>query len=61
MFLQKSELCLINVYLPYCIRTNTDEFFAYLGKMKQLCEMQCPNICFVGDFIAGATNTSGGL
>ena len=30
--------------------------------MKQLCEeLQCPNICFVGDFNAGATNTFGGL
>jgi len=55
-------LCLINVYLPYCSRANTDEFLAYLGKMKQLCEeLQCPNICFVGDFIAGVTNTFGGL
>jgi len=28
--------------------------------MKQICdELQCPNICFVGDFNAGVTNTSG--
>ena len=45
----KSELCLIDVYLPYCSRANTDEFLAYLGKLRQLCEeLQCPNICFVG-------------
>jgi len=37
MFLKKSELCLINVYLPYCSRANTDEFLAYLGKLRQLC------------------------
>ena len=49
VFLKKSELCLINVYLPYCSRANTDEFLAYLGKLRQLCEeLQCPNICFVG-------------
>jgi len=35
VFLKKSELCLINVYLPYCSRANTDEFLAYLGKMKK--------------------------
>ena len=30
--------------------------------MRQLCdELQCPNICFVGDFNTGATNTFGGL
>jgi len=53
---------LINVYLPYCSGAKTDEFLAYLGKMKQLCEeLQCPNICFVGDFSAGATNAFGGL
>ena len=62
MFLKKTELCLINVYLPYCSRANTDEFLAYLGKLRQLCEeLQCPNICFVGDFNAGATNTFGDL
>ena len=62
VFLNKSELCLINVYLPYCSRANTDDCLEYLGKMKQLCEeLQCPNICFVGDFSAGATNTFGGL
>jgi len=50
------------VYLPYCSRVNSDDFLAYLGKMKQFCdELQCPNICFVGDFNAGATNTFGGL
>jgi len=50
------------VYLPYCSRANTDEFLAYLGKSRQLCEeLQCPNICFVGDFNAGTTNTFGGL
>ena len=26
VFLKKSELCLINVHLPYCSRANTDEF-----------------------------------
>ena len=62
MFLKKSEWCLFNVYLPYCSRANTDEFLAYLGKLRQLCaELQCPNICFVGDFNAGTTNTFGGL
>ena len=64
VFLKKSELCLINVYLPYCSRANTDEFLAlaYLGKLRQLCEeLQCPNICFVGDFNAGTTNTFVGL
>ena len=62
MFFKKSELCLINVYLPYGSRANTDDFLAYLGKMRQLCEeLQCPNICFVGDFNAGATNTFGCL
>ena len=62
VFLKKSELCLINVYLPYCSRANTDEFLAYLGKLSQLCdELQCPNICFVGDFNAGTTNIFGGL
>ena len=62
VFLKKSEVCLINVYLPYCSRANTDEFLAYLGKLRQLCEeLQCPNICFVGDFNAGTTNTFGGL
>ena len=62
MFLKKSELCLINVYLPHCSRANTDEFLAYLGKLRQLCEeLQCPNICYVGDFNAGTTNTFGGL
>ena len=41
---------------------HTDEFLAYLGKLRQLCEeLQCPNICFVGDFNAGTTNTFGGL
>jgi len=50
------------VYLPYCGRANTDEFLAYLGRLRQLCEeLQCPNICFVGDFNIGATNTFGGL
>ena len=50
------------MYLSYCSRANTDEFFAYLGKMKQLCEeLQCPNFCFVGDFNAGATNTFAGF
>jgi len=58
VFLKKSELCLIIVCLPYCSRANTDGFSAYLGKMKQSCEeLQCPNICFVGDFNAGSTNT----
>ena len=62
VFLKKSELCLINVYLPYCCRANTDEFLAHLGKLRQLCEeLQCPNICFVGDFNAGTTNIFGGL
>ena len=62
VFFKKSELCLINVYLPYCSRADTDEFLAYLGKLRQLCEeLQCPNICFVGDFTAGATTTFGGL
>ena len=57
-----SELCLLNVYLPYCSRANTDEFLSYLGKLRQLCEeLQCPNISFVGNFNAGATNTFGGL
>jgi len=60
VFLKKS--CLINVYLPHCRRANTDEFLAYLGKLRQLRkELQCPNICFVGDFNAGTTNTFGGL
>jgi len=50
------------VYLSYCSRANADEFLAYLGKMKQFCEvLQSPNICFVWDFNAGATNTFGGL
>ena len=62
VFLKKSELCLINVSLTYCSRANTDEFLAYLGKLRQLCEeLQCPNICFVGNFNAGTTNTFGGL
>jgi len=62
VFFKKSELCLINVYLPYCSRANTDEFLPYLGKLRQLCEeLQCPNICSVGDFNAGTTNTFGGL
>jgi len=53
VFSKKSELCFINVYQPYCSRANTDEFLAYLGELRQLCEeMQCPNICFVGDFNA---------
>ena len=39
-----------------------DEFLAYLGKLRQLCEeLQCPNICFVGDFNVGTANTFGGL
>ena len=42
--------------------SNADEFLAYMGKMTELCqELQCPNICFVGDFNAGATNTFGYL
>ena len=50
------------MYLPYCSRANTDEFLPYLGKLSQLCEeLQCPNICFVGDFNTGTTNTFGGL
>jgi len=50
------------VYLPYCSRANTDEFLAYLGKLRQLWEeLQCPNICFVGDVNAGVTNTFGGV
>jgi len=50
------------VYLPYCSRANTDEFLANLGKLRQLCEeLQCPNICFVGDINAETTNTFGGL
>ena len=58
VFFKKSELCLINVYLPYCSRANTDEFLAYLGNLRKLCEeLQCPNICFVGDFNAGTTKT----
>ena len=62
MFSKKSGLCLISVHLPYCSRAKTDEFLACRGKLKQLCEeLQCPNICFVGDFNAGATNTVGGL
>ena len=62
VFFLKSESCLINVYLPYCSRANTDELLAYLGKLRQLCEeLQCPNICFVGDFNAGTTNTFGSL
>ena len=33
-----------------------------MGKLRQLYEeLQCPNICFVGDFNAGTTNTFGGL
>jgi len=36
VFLKNSELCLINVYLPYCSTANTDEFLAYLGKLRQL-------------------------
>jgi len=52
----------MNVYLTYCSRANTDAFLAFLGKMKQLCdEMQCPNICFVGDFNIGVTIAFGGL
>jgi len=52
--IKKSELCLINVYLPYCSIGNTDDFLAYWGKMKQLCnELQCPNICFVGTSMLG--------
>ena len=48
--------------LPYGSRANTDEFLAYLGKLRQLCEeLQSPNICFVGDFNPGTTNTFGGL
>jgi len=59
---KNSELCLINVYIPYCSRANTDELLAYLGKLRQLCqELQCPNIRFVGNFNAGATKTFGGL
>ena len=50
------------MFLSYCSRANTDDFLAYLGIMKQLCDdLQCPNICFVGDFNAGATNTFGAL
>ena len=50
------------MYIPYCSRVDTDEFLAYLGKFRQLCEeLQCPNICFVGDFNPGTTNTFGGL
>ena len=50
------------MYLPYCSRANTDDFLAYLGKKKQLCEeLQRPNICCVGDFNAGVTNTIGVL
>ena len=49
------------MFLVVCL-TNTDEFLTYLGKLRQLCEeLQCPNICFVGDFNAGSTNTFGGL
>ena len=62
MFLKQSELCLINVHLTDCSRDNTDEILAYLVKLRQLYEeLQCRNICFVGDFNAGATNTFGGL
>jgi len=62
VFLKKSELCLDDVYLPYCSRANADECLAYLGKLRQLCEeLQCPNVCFVGHFNAGATNAFGGL
>jgi len=62
VFLKQSELCLINVHLTDCSRDNTDEILAYLVKLRQLYEeLQCRNICFVGDFNAGATNTFGGL
>ena len=61
VFLNQSELQLINVYLPYCSRANTDDLLAYLGIMKQLCdELQCPNICFVWNVNARVTNTFGG-
>ena len=50
------------MYVPYCSRANTDEFLAYLGKLRQLCEeLQWPNIFFVGGYNAGTTNTFGAL
>ena len=60
--LANSDLCLVNVYLPYCCPNNTDDFLEYLGKIKSLCDdLQCPNICFMGDFNASPNNSFGAL
>ena len=55
-------MAIIHTYSFFLAIIHTYRFLAYLGKLRQLCEeLQSPNICFVGDVNAGATNTFGGL
>ena len=36
--IDKSFLCLLNAYLPFCKASNRDAFWEYLGGLKTMCE-----------------------
>ena len=57
-----SSISFINLYLPYCCKSNTDTYLEYLGKLGELCEdIQHPNMCIIGDFNASNNNMFGPL
>ena len=62
MSLQSSDLCLVNVYAPYCCPQNRDAFDEYLGNLKIFCEdLNSSNLALIGDFNAGHSNAFGDI
>ena len=48
-----TKFIILNVYLPYQSHENEDLYIEYLGFLKSLIdEMNCTNICIIGDFNA---------
>ena len=56
------DICLINVYSPFCCYNNIDSYQQYLAKLNDLCEnLDCTNLCLLGDFNASDSNLFGPL
>ena len=59
---EDNDICLINVYSPFCCYNNIDSYLQYLAKLNDLCEiLDCTNLCLLGDFNVSDSNLFGPL
>ena len=55
--MNKGNILMLNVYLPYCCPENFDSYQAYLGELSATCDSQdAYAVYIVGDFNAGRSN-----